>query len=119
MVGDVLDPSLPSKILEAFKTKVDVVLSDASPNISGVWEVDHARQIELAQAAFTLAKAVLRKGGVCMVKVFEGPLTKEFQRELKQAFEVVRVFKPQASRARSSELYFLGLGFREDSSQQV
>jgi 23S rRNA (uridine2552-2'-O)-methyltransferase len=110
--GDITDPTLPEKILGRLKRRPDVILCDASPNISGVWEVDHARQIHLARAALEIAKSILKGGGCFFVKVFEGPLLKEYVEEVKRYFPDLRLLKPKASRAKSSELYLLGRGFR-------
>jgi 23S rRNA (uridine2552-2'-O)-methyltransferase len=89
----------------------DVVLSDLAPNVSGIWEVDNARQIELARRALMIARAVLRPSGNMLVKVFQGSDLGGFQSEMKSAFRILRVVKPPASRSESAELYLLGLGF--------
>ncbi|MEM3737365.1 MAG: RlmE family RNA methyltransferase [Candidatus Bathyarchaeia archaeon] len=112
MEGDILDPELPEKITDRLGRRPDVILCDASPNVSGVWEVDHARQIHLARAALSIAKLTLKESGRFFVKVFDGPLLKEYIGEVKQHFRDLRLLKPEASRAKSSELYLLGLGFR-------
>ena len=91
------------------KGKADVVVSDVSPNISGAWEVDHARQIELAETSLKIASAILRPGGNFLVKAFQGDLMNSFVKDVKQLFAVVKIAKPKASRAESSELYILGL----------
>ena len=89
--------------------KADVVLSDASPNISGIWELDNARQIDLAAQALRLALDVLRPSGNFFVKVFEGNMLPGFVKTVKKNFEAVKVIKPKASRAKSSEMYLLAL----------
>jgi len=91
--------------------KANVVLSDVAPNISGVWEVDHARQIFLAKTSFEIAKHLLVEGGNFFVKLFHGPELDEFKNEVQKAFRNVALIKPSASRARSSEIYLLGTGF--------
>lgn len=116
--GDITDPTLPEKILGRLKRRPDVILCDASPNISGVWEVDHARQIHLARAALEIAKSTLKWGGCFFVKVFEGHLLKEYVEETKRYFPDLRLIKPKASRAKSSELYLLGRSFRGDRDLQ-
>jgi len=87
----------------------DVVLSDVSPNVSGVWEVDNARQIDLSRRSMLVAASVLRRGGNVFVKVFQGDLMDDFVYEVRQAFGFVRLIKPAASRKKSSELFVLGL----------
>lgn len=109
IIGDIAEQETLQQILENLPKKADVVLSDVSPNISGIWEVDHARQIDLAQQALKIALGVLRSKGNFFVKVFEGDLLHNFVEEMKKHFEVVRVVKPKASRAKSSELFILGI----------
>ena len=87
----------------------DVVVSDVSPNISGVWEVDHARQVNLARRSLYVAACVLRKGGGFFVKVFQGELLNGFVSDVRREFRYVRLLKPKASRRKSSELFVLGL----------
>ena len=109
--ADISDEKAVSSILSFGQRKYDVVLSDVAPNVSGVWEVDHARQIELARCALRIACNVLRPSGNFLVKVFQGSEINDFRNEMKSHFRVLRIVKPPASRAESAELYFLGLGF--------
>jgi len=112
MVGDIMQPELIDEIKNgAGGVGFDVVLSDLAPNVSGVWEVDHARQIELARCAVRLGEQLLRGSGNMLVKVFQGSETKAFQTEMSALFREFRIVKPPASRPESAELYFLGLGF--------
>lgn len=113
IVADMTDPETLQQILMFLPRKPDVVVSDASPNISGVWEVDHARQIGLANRALELALNLLHPGGNFFVKVFEGDLLNDFIRNVKGHFESVRILKPKASRASSSELYILALNLKQ------
>jgi len=111
LVGDLmefeslkLDERLP-------KGRADVVLSDAAPNVSGAWEVDHARQIELAETSLRIASRILRPGGNSLLKTFQGDLLDGFVKEVKTFFSIVKIVKPRASRSESSETYVLGLKF--------
>jgi 23S rRNA (uridine2552-2'-O)-methyltransferase len=88
-----------------------VVISDVSPNVSGVWEVDHARQIELAERSLDIAVGLLRPGGSFFVKVFQGDMTRGFIDRLRRRFDRVEIVKPPASRSRSAEVYVLASGF--------
>lgn len=108
-IGDITEEETLEQILGFLPRKADAVISDASPNISGIWEVDHARQIDLAQQALKIALKTLKPSGNFFVKVFEGGMLNDFVDELKQHFEVVRIVKPKASRAKSSELFILGM----------
>jgi 23S rRNA (uridine2552-2'-O)-methyltransferase len=110
--GDMTDEETLRQILELLPRKADVVLSDASPNISGIWEVDHARQMDLADCALNIAMETLRPSGNFFVKVFQGDMLQDFVKKAKNAFEVVKVIKPPASRAKSSEVFILGIGLK-------
>ena len=110
LVADITNGEVLSRIMSLCQ-RYDAVLSDVAPNVSGVWEVDHARQIELARCALRLACKLLKPSGNFLVKVFQGAEINEFRGEIKANFRVLRIVKPPASRAESAELYFLGLGF--------
>ncbi len=112
IVEDITEPDTLTQIESLLPGKADVVISDASPNISGVWEVDQARQIDLATQALRLALTVLRPSGNFFVKVFEGDLLNDFIKDVGKRFEEVKFIKPKASRAKSSEMYVLGLRLR-------
>ncbi|MEM2915257.1 MAG: FtsJ-like methyltransferase family protein, partial [Candidatus Bathyarchaeia archaeon] len=112
ILGDVTSPELVEQILKYFNGKIDVVISDLSPNITGTWEVDHARQIDLAQHALTISKLTLKDNGIFFTKIFDGPYMKEFLNQVKTCFEDVKIVKPKASRPESSELYVLARKFR-------
>ena len=113
IIGDINERETLEQILSMLPRKADVVISDASPNISGIWEVDHARQIDLAQQALKIALETLRPLGNFFVKVFEGDLLVDFITELKGHFDVVRIIKPKASRAKSSEMFVLGMHLKK------
>ena len=111
--GNISDPQTTMKIREFLPRSADVVISDVSPNISGVWDLDHARQIDLASQSLCISTEILRRGGNFFVKVFQGSTTKAFVNEAKQHFNFVKLVKPRASRSKSAELYLLGMGFRQ------
>jgi 23S rRNA (uridine2552-2'-O)-methyltransferase len=113
MEGDIYDPEIEKKILNELSGPADVLLSDLSPQIIGAWDVDHARQIDLARRAVAIAKNVLRPKGNALIKMFHGPELKGLQEEAGKMFYQSRLYKPQASRPESSEIYFLGLGLKK------
>ncbi len=112
LVGDLLDPGLPDLILSRLPRKADVLLSDASPNISGIWEVDHLRSMELAEAALRIAGRVLREGGKAVIKVFQGRELEGFLRRFRRRFGLTFLSKPPASRKGSAEIYVVGKDHR-------
>jgi 23S rRNA (uridine2552-2'-O)-methyltransferase len=111
--GSIEDPNMLSKISKILGCKADVVLSDLAPNVSGVWDIDHARQISLSTIALRFAQYVLRIGGSSVFKVFEGDMLEEFRSELRKSFGKVLLNKPSASRQESSELYIVCLNFKQ------
>jgi 23S rRNA (uridine2552-2'-O)-methyltransferase len=112
IIADFTEPGTIDVIMSFLRRKADVVLCDAAPNITGVWEVDHARQIELAEKALEIAQCVLRPSGSFFVKVFEGELLNDLMQTMKILFDEVKLVKPQASRQQSSEMYLLALGLK-------
>jgi 23S rRNA (uridine2552-2'-O)-methyltransferase len=116
IVCDIMDQDAVQQISEMLPRKADAVISDASPNISGVWELDHARQIDLAQQALQIAKETLRPGGNFFAKVFQGDMLDDYTHKVKQHFEMVLVIKPKASRAKSSEMFILGRRLKDTAA---
>ena len=85
--------------------KVDVVLSDMAPNMSGQLSVDQPKSMYLAELAIEMAIKTLNPGGSFVVKVFQGDGFDVFVQNAKKAFKKVSVIKPKASRPRSKEVY--------------
>jgi 23S rRNA (uridine2552-2'-O)-methyltransferase len=92
--------------------KVDLVLSDMSPNISGIAVSDQARAMELAEIARDFALLHLKPDGAFLVKIFQGTGYDEYFRSLRRAFQKVVVRKPDASRDESAEQYILARALR-------
>ena len=113
IIGDITEPQTSQVILEFLPRSADVVVSDVSPNISGIWDLDHARQIDLATQSLRIATSILRSGGNFFVKVFQGNMLNNFVDESRQHFSFVKLVKPRASRSKSAELYVLGMNFRK------
>jgi 23S rRNA (uridine2552-2'-O)-methyltransferase len=87
--------------------RVDLVMSDMAPNISGVDVVDQARAADLEALALDFARRVLGRGGVLVMKVFQGAGFRELLQDARRQFRTVRMRKPAASRQRSSETYLV------------
>jgi len=94
------------------KDSVDVVLSDASPELTGNRSYDHFRSFELSESALNIASALLRKNGDFVAKIFQGGCYKKFYTDVKEKFGYTRAYSPEASRKRSAEVYVIGKGFR-------
>jgi 23S rRNA (uridine2552-2'-O)-methyltransferase len=106
ITADVNDAAIAEKVLDVTGGPVDVILSDLSPKVSGVWEIDQRRQLDLTRRALGLGESLLKKDGTVFCKVFEGEGTPSLRDELRRRFRSVRVVKPAASRNASSELYY-------------
>ena len=92
--------------------RVDLVLSDMAPNMSGVDVVDQARAMHLAELAMEFADGHLRPGGAFLIKLFQGVGFDDYVRDLRRRYERVVIRKPAASRKRSPEVYALAQGKR-------
>jgi 23S rRNA (uridine2552-2'-O)-methyltransferase len=86
----------------------DVVICDAAPNLSGAWDVDHSRSVDLARSALRIAKKLLKPGGNFLVKVFQGDTFLNYLAEVKREFEKSQAHSPAASRKESAETYVIG-----------
>jgi len=91
---------------------LDLVLSDMAPNMSGVSSVDQARSMELAELARDFAQAHLKVGGTFLVKLFQGVGFDKYVKDLRKGYGKIVMRKPEASRARSAEVYALATGFK-------
>ena len=104
--------ALDALLAELGGRRVDLVLSDMAPNMSGVNAVDQARSMHLVELAEEFAAVHLKKGGAFLTKVFQGEGFDDFVRRLRAGYERVSIRKPKASRARSPEVYALATGKR-------
>jgi len=95
---------------------VDLVVSDMSPNISGIGVSDQARAAHLAELALEFSVKWLKPGGNLLVKAFQGSGYNELRAALREHFRELLTRKPEASRGRSSEIYLLGKGLIKPSS---
>jgi 23S rRNA (uridine2552-2'-O)-methyltransferase len=111
--GDFREQEVLDRLLEVLKGRsVDLVMSDMAPNMSGIDAVDQPRMLELEELALDFAGRVLKPGGDLLMKVFQGSGFQEMVRETRRRFATVRMRKPDASRARSAEMYLLARKFR-------
>ena len=111
--GDFTDGAVLREVERALGgTPVDLVLSDLSPNLSGVAASDQARSIHLCELALEFGLAHLKPGGTLLVKSFQGAGFPALLQRLRGGFERVVSRKPDASRSRSSEMYLLARGPR-------
>ncbi len=109
--GDITEQSIVQKIKEKAR-EVDAVISDISPDITGNYTLDQARSIWLSENALNIAQETLKENGKFVCKVFVGEDYQPFLKKVKENFQMVKAFSPQASRKSSSEIYVIGIGFK-------
>ncbi len=110
LCGDVRKAAVLKTTRAALQGDADAVLSDLSPNLSGIADVDQARAAELVVLAMGFALEVLKPSGIFVVKVFQGEAFKGVLAAAKSAFASVTIRKPGASRGESRETYLLAQG---------
>ena len=109
--ANIEDEYLVEEIMSYFERKVNAVICDLSPQVSGNWSVDHAKQISLNYDCVEILDKVLSHKGNAVFKVFDGEYSMEFRDFVKKKFSRINLTKPKASRKQSSELYCVCLGF--------
>ena len=109
--ANIEDEYLVEEIMSYFERKVNAVICDLSPQVSGNWSVDHAKQISLNYDCVKILDKVLSHKGNAVFKVFDGEYSMEFRDFVKKKFSRINLTKPKASRKQSSELYCVCLGF--------
>ena len=106
--GDIFEDNIFSN----FKERFDVILSDLAPKTTGFLDLDKENSFELSKRAFKIAKKFLKKGGNFVCKILESEKTKEFFKEVKNYFNFVKRFRPQATRKQSSEIYIIAKDYK-------
>ena len=106
-----ISDNIIEEIFLFFDKKINAVISDLSPQVTGNWSVDHSIQISLNYDAAKIMEQVLAKKGNAIFKVFDGEYSNEFYQYMKKKFFKVKLTKPKASRKPSSELYCICLGY--------
>ncbi len=108
--ADIFDDDILEKINFFFKNKkIDLILSDMSPNTSGNKTVDHLRIVNLVEKVLNLAGKILRPGGSLITKVFQGGAQGQLLTLMKNELSYIKYFKPKASRQESPETYLFGI----------
>jgi 23S rRNA (uridine2552-2'-O)-methyltransferase len=111
--GDFTEQETYDQLMQALSgRRLDVVISDMSPNMSGLAAVDQPRAMYLVELATDLALRALSPGGAMLTKVFQGEGFEEWFRQIRERFERVITRKPSASRPRSREVYVVAKGLK-------
>ncbi|MDG2089889.1 MAG: 23S rRNA (uridine(2552)-2'-O)-methyltransferase RlmE [Gammaproteobacteria bacterium] len=109
--GDFTEESCFNELLARLgERSVDLVISDMAPNISGMAAIDQPRAMHLIDLAVDFAEKKLQKGGSLMMKVFQGEGFEGLLKQLRADYQTVLSRKPDASRARSKEIYLIAKG---------
>jgi 23S rRNA (uridine2552-2'-O)-methyltransferase len=112
--GDFREDAVLDALLQRIgDKKVDVVLSDMAPNMSGNAAIDQPKSMYLVELALDMCRSVLVKEGSFIVKVFMGSDFDAFIAEVRKLFKTVKIRKPDSSRARSREVYLVATGFKQ------
>ena len=107
--GDMTEERTKDRLSETIgEGGADLVISDMAPNMTGEYDLDHARSVHLARQAFGVAEDVLATDGDFVAKVFQGQDLEPLREEIGKAFQYVQTMNPEASRDSSSEVYLVG-----------
>jgi len=111
--GDFTEQSVLDELLKALDgARVNLVLSDMAPNISGMKAVDQPKAMYLVELALDFCRQALQPGGDFLVKVFQGEGFDAYLKDMRTSFDKIVVRKPKASRPRSREVYLLARGYK-------
>jgi 23S rRNA (uridine2552-2'-O)-methyltransferase len=112
LVGDLADPVVMDAVVGALGgAPADLIVSDMAPDLTGIREADQARHAALVHLALEVAARALKRGGMCVFKVFYGSMFESLLKEIKPCFNSVGIRKPKASRAESREVYWVLKGY--------
>ncbi len=118
VLGDVFDDKTLSKIEKILEDKkVDVIVSDLSPSISGIWELDTEIIYDYNRRVLDYADNFLKRNGKLIMKSFEGRNLNSIYNVLEKNFKIIKIYKPKASRKRSAEIYFICMYYRLRSAR--
>ena len=113
ILGDFREADVLEQLTLALQGRqADVVVSDMAPNLSGIASADAARIEYLVELAIEFSQNHMKREGALVAKVFHGGSYNEVVQHFKAAFEVVKPYKPKASRDRSSETFLVGVGLK-------
>jgi len=110
--GDFTKENTIQEIEKTLQGKAQVILSDASPQLTGIKDLDHLRMIYLAQSVMKISHKILKKNGKLIMKVFQGEDFPELLKDVKKYFRTVKTTKPPSSRKGSGEMYIVARGFK-------
>ena len=105
--GDIFKDKVVNYIETFFQKKIDLIMSDMSPNSTGNKKVDHLRILSLVERVIDISNQLLQKDGFIIIKIFQGGMQGDLMRSMKESFKNIKNFKPKASRKESPEMYLI------------
>ena len=110
--GDINDINIRGEI-KSIMTSADLVLSDIAPNITGIEDVDQANFVEIFESILDVCSDFLDIKGILVMKFFNGSSSDLVKKRLKMLFSEVNTYKPDSSRSRSNEVFFICIGYKD------
>ena len=105
--GDIFKDKVVSYIETFFQKKIDLIMSDMSPNSTGNKKVDHLRILSLVERVIDISNQLLLKDGFIIIKIFQGGMQGDLMSSMKESLKNIKNFKPKASRKESPEMYLI------------
>ena len=119
LLGDITEVEMAEKLLNVSGGRVDVVLSDLSPKLSGIKLRDSVRSAELVETAFNFAESVLKPGGSFIAKIFPGEECEHLAKKIRGNFKKFSRPVLDSSRNSSKEMYFVGIGYKGSLTREA
>lgn len=110
--GDFTTTEIQEEILSKTDSRIDIIISDAAPSLTGIKDIDQLNSMDLANNVMQIASHLLKPKGDLVMKSFQGPQYPRLLKKLKGEFRVVKTYKPESSRNASSEMFIIGLGYK-------
>ena len=105
--GDIFEDKVIKYIETFFQKKIDLIMSDMSPNSTGNKKVDHLRILSLVERVIFISNQLLQKDGFIIIKIFQGGMQGDLMKNMKESLKNIKNFKPKASRKESPEMYLI------------
>ena len=105
--GDIFEDKVINYIETFFQKKIDLIMSDMSPNSTGNKKVDHLRILSLVERVIFISNQLLQKDGFIIIKIFQGGMQGDLMNNMKESLKNIKNFKPKASRKESPEMYLI------------
>ena len=105
--GDIFEDKVINYIETFFQKKIDLIISDMSPNSTGNKKVDHLRILSLVERVIFISNQLLQKDGFIIIKIFQGGMQGDLMNSMKESLKNIKNFKPKASRKESPEMYLI------------